>query len=518
MQRRASILFPLALMAGAVFASGCRGAAPARPGEFRVGIEGTPTTLDPRYAADAYGVRMLPLLFNGLLAQTPTGEFRPDLAERWEQPETLVHQLTLRRGVRFHDGSELDSGDVAATYRYVMDPDHGCPGAGSLAAVAAVETPDRYTVRFRLKEAFVSFPYQLTLGVLPEELAARADLGSSLVGTGPFRLSSFRPGEEVVLESFSDHFAGPPAVSRVRFRIVGNATTRLLEARSGGLDLLQNAVPPYAVKFLRRNPELEVLAAPGSSYQYLGYNLEDPVVGDVRVRRALSHAVDREALIRFAWEGLARPATTLLPPEHWAHDPDVATYPYAPERARSLLDAAGFPDPDGPGPGVRFTLSYKTSTDKTGIEVARVIADQLARVGVGVEVRSFEWGTFFSDVKKGNFQLMSLRWIGITDPDIFHYLFHSDSLPPRGANRGRYRNAEVDAWIDASRTERDPAARRALYGKIQQAVARDCVYTSLWWLDNVVVLRRGFDGYEPLPGGEYTSLARVRPRAGEGVP
>ncbi|HSH70762.1 MAG TPA: ABC transporter substrate-binding protein, partial [Deferrisomatales bacterium] len=352
--------------------------------------------------------------------------------------------------------------------------------------------------------------------ILPGELATRADLGSSLVGTGPFRLSSFRPGEEVVLESFSGHFAGPPALSRVRFRIVGNATTRLLEARSGGLDLLQNAVPPYAVKFLRRNPELEVLAAPGSSYQYLGYNLEDPVVGDVRVRRAISHAVDREALIRFAWEGLARPATTLLPPEHWAHDPDVPTYPYDPERAIQLLDAAGFPDPDGPGPGVRFTLSYKTSTDKTGIEVARVIADQLARVGVGVEVRSFEWGTFFSDVKKGNFQLMSLRWIGITDPDIFHYLFHSDSVPPRGANRGRYRNAEVDAWIDASRTESAPAARRALYAKIQEAVARDCVYTSLWWLDNVVVLRRGFDGYQPLPGGEYTSLARVRRRVGEG--
>ena len=135
-----------------------------------------------------------------------------------------------------------------------------------------------------------------------------------------------------------------------------------------------------------------------------------------------------------------------------------------------------------------------------------------------MEVRSFEWGTFFSDVKKGNFQVMSLRWIGVTDPDIFHYLFHSDSLPPRGANRGRYHNPQVDAWIDASRTESDPDTRRALYASIQDAVARDCVYTSLWWLDNVVVLRRGFEGYEPQPGGEYTSLARVRPLAGEGGP
>jgi len=512
-------LLGLLLCAGVASALGCRAEPPLRAGEFRVGIEGTPTTLDPRYATDAYGVRILPLLFNGLLAQTPAGGFIPDLAERWEQPEPLVHELRLRRGVRFHDGSALDSGDVAATYRYVLDPTHGCPGAGSLAALAAVETPDAHTVRFRLREPFVSFPFQLTLGILPEELAGRADLGEELVGTGPFRLAAVRPGEEVVLESFGGHFAGPPELERVRFRIIGNATTRLLEARSGGLELLQNAVPPYAVKFLRRDPELKVFTAPGSSYQYLGYNLEDPVVGEVRVRRALSHALDREALIRFAWDGLARPATTLLPPEHWAHNPDVPTYPYDPERARQLLDEAGFPDPDGDGPGVRFTLSYKTSTDKTGVEVARVIADQLSRVGVAVEVRSFEWGTFFSDVKKGNFQLMSLRWIGITDPDIFHYLFHSESIPPRGANRGRYLNPQVDAWIDASRTADDPAARLALYHQIQAAVAEDCVYTSLWWLDNVVVLRRGFMGYTPLPGGEYTSLARVRPYArGEGGP
>ena len=193
----------------------------------------------------------------------------------------------------------------------------------------------------------------------------------------------------------------------------------------------------------------------------------------------------------------------------------MPTYPYDPDRARRLLDEAGYPDPDGPGPAVRFRLSYKTSTDKTANEVARVIAEQLGRVGIGVEVRSFEWGTFFSDVKRGDFQLMSLRWIGLRDPDVFHYLFHSESVPPAGANRGRYRNPRVDAWIDESRRTPDRDRRRALYARIQEAVARDCVYASLWWLDNVVVLRRGFTGFVPLPGGEYTSLALVRP---EGAP
>jgi peptide/nickel transport system substrate-binding protein len=282
-----------------------------------------------------------------------------------------------------------------------------------------------------------------------------------------------------------------------------------LEVQSGGLDLLQNAVPPYSVKFLDRHPELSIIAAPGSSYQYLGYNLDDRVVGDVRVRRAISHAIDRDQLIAYVMQGLARPASGLLPPEHWAHNPDVPRYPFDPERAKRLLDQAGYPDPDGDGPATRFGLSYKTSTDKTSVEVARVVAHQLRRVGVGVEVRSFEWGTFFSDVKKGAFQVMSLRWIGLSDPDVLHYIFHSSSMPPNGANRGRYRNPQVDAWIDASRQEPDLAQRKELYGKIQEAVARDCVYTSLWWLDNVVVLRKGFQGYRPLPGGEYSNLAAV---------
>jgi peptide/nickel transport system substrate-binding protein len=132
-------------------------------------------------------------------------------------------------------------------------------------------------------------------------------------------------------------------------------------------------------------------------------------------------------------------------------------------------------------------------------------------VGIGVEVMSFEWGTFFSDVKKGDFQLMSLRWVGLSDPDVFHYIFHSTSMPPNGANRGRFESPEVDSWIDASRMEPDVAKRAELYRSIQERVSEELVYASLWWPDNVVVLRQGFEGFVPLPGGHYTSLAKVTP-------
>jgi peptide/nickel transport system substrate-binding protein len=506
-----SIRKTFALAAAVFLTAACSPGGNGRePGEFRVGIESTPASLDPRFASDAYGVRIVPLLFNGLLRKTASGEVEPDLALSWERPDPLTHRLVLREGITFHDGAPLTSADVAATYRFIMNPASGSPHAGSLEALASVETPDARTVIFRLKRPYVSFPFQLTHGILPGRLAAKPDLGEELVGTGPFRLTSYRPDEEVVLTPFDGYFGGKPEIPKLRFRILRNATTRLLEAQSGGLDLLQNAVPPYSVKFLAREQGLRVIEKPGSSYQYLGFNLEDPVVSDVRVRRAVAHALDRTALIASVMDGQARPATGLFPPEHWAYAPKVRDYAYDPERAKRLLDEAGYPDPDGDGPAVRLHLSFKTSTDKTANEVARVVADQLAKVGIALDVRAFEWGTFFADVKKGDFQVMSLRWVGMSDPDVLHYIFHSTSVPPNGANRGRYKNPSVDRWIEESRIETDEGRRAELYRRIQEQVAEDCVYANLWWLDNVVVLREGIEGYVPLPGGEYTSLANVR--------
>lgn len=477
-----------------------------------VGLEGNPSTLDPRYASDAYGVRIAPLIFNGLLKMDLSGSLVNDLAEKWEQPDALTHRLTLRKGVTFHDGSELDAGDVVATYHFAMDPQNGCPISGSLKTLESVEAPDPQTVLFKLKSPYVSFPFQLRLGILPSELAGEKALGERLIGTGPFRLITFKAGEEILLKGYKEHFGGAPKCESVRFRILTNATTRLLEVRSGGLDLLQNAVPPYSLKFLDREEGLKTLRAPGASYQYLGFNLEDPILSDIRVRRAIAHAIDRETLIAYVMQGQARPADSFFPPEHWAHTDKAPGYVYDPDLSKRLLDEAGLSDPDGEGPLMRVTLSYKTSTDKTANEAARVIADQLSKVGIGVEVRSFEWGTFFSDVKKGNFQLMSLRWVGISDPDVLYYIFHSTSTPPGGANRGRYSNGEVDGWLDASRVEFDLEKRAELYRRVQEGVVRDMVYVSLWWPDNVIVLSESVEDFVPYPGGEYTSLANVERR------
>jgi peptide/nickel transport system substrate-binding protein len=487
------------------------------PGTVVVGIEGNPSVLDPRYATGAYATRILPLLFSSLVTQAPRGNVVPDLAETWTLEGDRTYRFRLKDGVRFHDGTPLTSRDVKFTFDYVRDPANGCPAAGGLEVVDAVDAPDARTVVFRLREVSAPFLLKLTRGIVPAHLAADKDaFGARPVGSGPFAFVAQRPGESVLVRRWDGYFgdAGKPPdparIAGVQFRVIENDTTRMLLLRKGDLHVVQNAVQPLALKFFERMPSVRVVREPGINYQYLGFNLDDPLVGRVEVRRAIAHAIDRETIIRALLSGQARPATGLLAPSNWAYAADVPTYEYDPAKARALLDGAGLPDRVGDGPAARFTLSYKTSTSPLANEVADVIAGQLAAVGIGIEKRAFEWGTFYGDIKAGNFQMYSLSWVGVTDPDLFHYVYHSASVPPEGANRGRYRNPEVDRLIEESRVTLDVNARRALYAEVQRIVARDCVTVSLWWTDNIVVQSARLSPLMIYPGGEYTSLAEAR--------
>jgi len=258
---------------------------------------------------------------------------------------------------------------------------------------------------------------------------------------------------------------------------------------------------------LQKEPNLEVNITPGTIYAYLAFNLRDPLLRDARVRQALGYAIDRDAIIKYLWRGLAQPAASVLPPQHWAYDADVRKYSYDPERARQILDQAGYkPGVDG----MRFHLLMKTSTEETSRLMAAVFQQQLRQVGIVLNIRSFEFATFYSDVVKGAFQVYSLRWIGGNeDPDIFEHVFHSASFPPKRANRSYYVNPRVDALIDQGRRELDPARRKAIYGEVQQILAEELPYINLWYLDNVIVHSKRVRDVESSPSGNYDFLRRV---------
>jgi peptide/nickel transport system substrate-binding protein len=367
---------------------------------------------------------------------------------------------------------------------------------------------DDRRVRFRLVQPLATFLTDMEIGIVCSACAERGEL----VGAGPYRLVS-REDDEVVMERNPHYFRGLAPLRRLVFRTMVDANARILVMAGGAADLTQNTVRLDLVPDVERLPRLRVTTAPSALLTYLLLRNDDPILADVRVRRAIAYAIDRERIIRAKLAGRAVLATGLIAPGHWAYSGDVPRYPYDPERARALLDEAGWPDPDGPGPGVRFTLTYKTSSDAFRVAIARAIAQMLGEVGIGVEVRSFEFATFFADVKKGQYQLASLQTSEIAEPDMYITFFHSSRIPtpaePDLANRWHYRSAEADRLIDAGRRELDRAKRIQIYAELQRLVASDVPIVPLWHENNVAVMNMDVEGYQMVPTARLSSLART---------
>jgi peptide/nickel transport system substrate-binding protein len=259
-----------------------------------------------------------------------------------------------------------------------------------------------------------------------------------------------------------------------------------------------------SIPVLASRANLQVDDEPGTEVQYLAFNTRDAILKDARVRQAIACAINRDLIVATLYHGHARPALSLLPSNHWAWTGDVPRYDFDPTRAERLLDEAGYPRGAN---GVRLHLAIKSSTDERARLLAAVLQQQMARVGIALDIRSNEFATFYADAVRGAFQMYSLYWIGGNEqPDIFSLVFSSARFPPNGANRGRYANPQLDALLDDANQSQDMARRRADYLEAQQILARDLPAINLWYLDTLVVHNRRLTNVTPSPSGSYTFL------------
>jgi len=468
-----------------------------------------PANLDSRVGADVSSGRLADLLYAGLLRINASGDYEPDLAESWEIPDDLTVIFHLRKGVAFHDGRALTAKDVKFTYDSLMAEDFSTPKKSGYVAVDHIEAPDDSTVIFRLKETNAGLFDNLTLGIVPENTDTNIQR-TNPIGAGPYRFKEMVADERVVLEAFHRYYGGKPPIERIVFRIIPDTTTRILELQRGTVNLAINSIPLDSVGEFENSPSLDVISAPGSRYEYLAFNLRNKYLSDVRVRRAFAHAIDRERIVQDLLDGHARLADSMLPEGHWAYAQSLPQYAFDQERARALLDEAGYRDPDGDGPKMRFTITYRTSQDAEANQRAEMIQQMLAEVGVGVEIRATEFAVFYDDIQNGRFEIFSLRRAGVSDPDFYYTIFHSASIPPAGQNRGAWKNARVDELIMEGRSTFDRAKRRADYMEIQRIAQEELPYISLYHDDNVAIMDKHLEGVELHPAGFLDSLAKAR--------
>jgi len=468
-----------------------------------------PKTLDPRISTDVASARVQQLVFNSLIKKNQRSELVPDLAESWDIIDNTAYRFKLRKNVIFHDGTDFNAQDVKATFDAVLSDTLASPKKSAYDKLASITVVDDYTIIFKTTEPFAPFLINMVLGIMPEEEAMKHNPDEIIkpVGTGPFKVIEQIGDEKILLEANADYFLEKPLLDRIEFKVVPDDAIRLMELEKGSVDFIENNIPADSVPRLRENPDLKVMTAPGTSYYYMGFNsrLKNHPTSETEVRRAIAMAINRDEIIEYVLGGLASKACSVLPEGHWAFNEELTQIPYDPVQAGEMLSKAGYMIKDGS----RFTIEFKVSQNKQSRKLAEIIQAQLAKIDIDVHIQSLEWGTFYEDIVKGNFQTYILSWVGVTDPDIYHSIFHSSSIPPNGRNRGQYVNSELDSLLDSARVELDQTTRTKLYREVQKILYNELPYISLWHKYNIAVMKKDLMNFKMYPAGDLDSFAEV---------
>lgn len=431
-----------------------------------------PQTLDPQLTFEGFSFAVTNQLYETLVRISAEGEIVPGLATAWSSPAPNQLELTLREGVTFHDGTPLNAEAVKRSLERLLATETAAPGRFVVSAIESVTAPDAQTVLIETAAPFAPLLAHLAHPVTAiVQAEAAASLAREPVGTGPFRFASWQDNTEVVLQANPEYWGGAPEIAEVVYRIIPDVSTQLVELRAGGLDLVFN-VPVDTYAELANTPELTATSFLGWGSAHLGFNVVNPKLQDVRVRQALSHAIDKQLIVEAFFQGLAEPAIVPLPPTVRFAAELEEVYPYDPERARELLSEAG-----AEGLSLRLDIYQDASIEAT----AQILQAMLAEVGVTLEIRVQEYPAYVEAAQQDSLELYMTSWGTVTlDADYTLYaFFHSSEIPQN--NLSRYSDPEVDASLEAGRETLDTTERQELYTQVQEQVLQDAPMLTLYY-------------------------------------
>lgn len=475
-------------------------AAQTPPNVLVVGQIAEPASLDPQVSTAANDFRIAVNIYDGLVRNTPgTLEIEPALATDWTiSDDGLEYTFNLRQGVSFHDGTPFNAEAVKFNFDRMLDEAHPFASTGPFplafffSSVESVDVVDDMTVKFTLNEAFAPFMSNLAsptgLIVSPAAVEASvADYGRNPVGTGPFKFEEWQSNTSVVVSRNEDYWDGAPTLEAVIFRPITDANTRVAEMLSGGIDVLLETPPDNVAQF-QGDANFQVVEAVGPHVWYVMLNAKEGPFADVRVRQAVNYAVNKESLVNDVLQGTAEVSAGPIPPAfNWAYNEEVAPYPYDPEMAKQLLAEAG-----AEGATVTFLVTEGGSGMLDPVPMGTAIQADLAAVGLNVEIQTYEWNTFLSEVNpglEGKADMAEMAWM-TSDPDTLPFLtLRTAAFPDQGGfNSSYYSNPEVDALLDQARVSTDPEERGELYKQVQAITHEDAPWLFVAnWKQNAVV-------------------------------
>lgn len=485
--------------------------------------------LDPINETDGESLKVTHQIYDTLLEYKPGGtEVQASLATEWSaSADGLEWTIKLRQGVKFHDGSEFDAEAVKLNFDRWRDTKHPGHKGGDFAyyqymfggfddksVIKEVQVVDKHTVKFVLRQIQASFLQDLAMDsfAIASPKAIKEDpesLKTKPVGTGPFIFESWAKGDKIVLKANKEYWGGAPKLEQLIFRSIPDNNARLVALRADELDIM-DGIDPAFLPVIKDTGKFDIAERPAMNVGYLAFNMDKKPFDDVRIRRAINHAINRDELNRAFYGGLGTPSVSPLPPAVWGHNPDVPKYEFSVEKGRKLMEEAGY-SKDKPLKTQLWVMPvprpYMPQPEKIGV----AIQTYLREIYIDAEIVTMEWGTYLDKTGVGEHTMALLGWTGDNgDPDNFLYVLldKDQAKGPDAGNIAFYKSDAVHDLLIKARTTTDQAKRTQLYKEAQKLIQEDAPWASLMHAKVPIAVRKGITGYVPSPMGSE-SLAKV---------
>ncbi|HVA37909.1 MAG TPA: peptide ABC transporter substrate-binding protein [Candidatus Dormibacteraeota bacterium] len=520
---RSATLIAVLALAGA--ASGVRpapAAAQATSETAVVALYEEPTSLNPILGPQMDFATMVEItMFPNLFAVQPDGRLTPDLASVVPTVQNggiskdgLTYTFHLRAHVEWSDGQPFTAQDVLKTYQLLMDPHVNALTTAGFNQVAKAEVINPLTIRFTLKQPyspFLSTCWSATqLGIIPAHVFDKipaAEVNKAAfnydpsVALGPYMFESWKHGAAITVVANPHYYGKKPKLKKIVFQVMPDQNTILSSIQAGSVNLY-TFVPIQQVSTLQSNPAVKVHFYEQSAWEWGQLNFKDPILQDRRVRQALEYGIDRQAIVEHVWQGKASLTSNTQIPMYWSYDPSVKPYPYDPEKAKQLLDAAGWKT--GPGgvrvkDGKQLVLTYSTTAGNPWREeTEQIIQQELGAVGVKIDIHNYPANIFFGNILfHGQFQIAEYEGTGGPDPDLRIYRADScNAIPPKGSNYGSWCDKRIDPLLEAEEATTNRADRKAIFSKISK-IENEEMPSLYYYSPKGIVATSHLDGFVP---------------------
>nr|PZN43890.1 MAG: ABC transporter substrate-binding protein [Bacillota bacterium] len=478
------------------------------------------TSLDPINVTDGESIKVTNQIFETLVRYKPgSTEVEPALATEWSHnADGTEWTFKLRQGVKFHDGTEFNAEAVKFNFdrwRFTDNPYHKggefayyaymFGGFDDASVIKEVQVVDPYTVKFILSRPLAPFLSNLAMPMFaiasPEAVKADPEnFGMKPVGTGPFKFVSWQKGDSITLEANPDYWEGKPQIDRLIYRSIPDNNARLLALQAGDIDVM-DGVSPQNLAIAEAMGQFDIHYRPAMNVGYLAMNTEKKPFDNPLVRKAINHAINKEAIIQAFYGSLGEPAVTPVPPVMWSHNPNVTKYEYNPEKAKELLAQAGYPN------GFQtelWAMPVPRPYMPQPMDIAVAIVNDLKKVGIDAQIVSYDWPTYLAKTGMGEHTMALLGWVGDNgDPDNFLYVLldKDNAKGPDAGNIAFYKNDELHEILIEAQQNPDQEARTRLYERAQEIIANDAPWVPLAHAKAPIIMRKGISGYVPSPTG-----------------